>query len=188
MKALLIPLILLIVGTGAGVGAGMFLAPKADPEAADHADTHESHDDPAHKTHEVEITHKDNHGTDDHGADSHDDGHGDGHGNGIAYVKMPNQFIVPVMEDGHMSAMIIMTIAMEAMESDEAYIMSHAPKIRDGFIQEMFKHAGLGWFSGDYTRSEPMALLRKSLLAKAHSIVGDKVKAILILDIARQEV
>lgn len=181
MKALLIPVVLLIVGTGAGVGAGMFLAPKPDPETAvEHAAEPDAKAEPEHKTHEVEITHKDNSGDDDHG----DDGHKDA----IAYIKMPNQFIVPVMEDGRMTAMIIMTVSMEAMESDEAYIQSHAPKIRDGFIQEMFKHAGLGWFSGDYTRSEPMSLLRKSLLAKAKSIVGDRVKGILILDIARQEV
>lgn len=182
MKALLIPLVLLIVGTGAGVGAGMFLAPKPEPEAAE-AHAADTGDAPA-ATHEIEITHKGDAPDD----DSHGGGGEDGHVDTIAYVKMPNQFIVPVMEDGRMTAMIIITVAMEAMESDKAFIMSHSPKIRDGFIQEMFKHAGLGWFAGDYTRSEPMSLLRKSLLTKVQSIVGDKVKGILILDIARQEV
>lgn len=154
MMKFLIPVIMAIVGTAGGIGAGKFLAaPKADETAKE--ETSDKKDD-----YETETP---------------------------TYIKMPSQFVIPVVEDGDVRSMVVMSISLESTEYARADVLLHAPKLRDAFLRVMFEHASLGWFNGDFTASQPMGILRTALMEKAHAIVGPSVKGILILDIARQD-
>ena len=161
----IIPILLAVLGTGAGVGAGVFLQPdaaeKTTPEVACAPVDDE---DPAvlPPDEEQDSTHE--------------------------FVKMNNQFVVPVMDDGHVKALVVASISIEVTAGNSEQVYQREPKLRDQFLQVLFDHAHLGGFDGDFTRAEQMQILRRGLRETAQSILGNTAKDILITEIARQDV
>ena len=103
------------------------------------------------------------------------------------YTKLSNQFIVPVMQKGKVSAMVILSLSLQVAKGMSPDVYNAEPKLRDAFLQVMFDHANSGGFNGSYTDGSNMVLLRAALLEAAKSILGDKVSDVLITDIVRQD-
>lgn len=103
------------------------------------------------------------------------------------YAKLSNQFIVPVMQKGKVSAMVILSLSLQVTKGMSPDVYNAEPKLRDAFLQVMFDHANSGGFSGAYTDGSNMVLLRAALLEAAKSIMGEKVSDVLITDIVRQD-
>jgi flagellar FliL protein len=154
----LLPLILALLGLGAGVGGGMALRP-----AADHPDTVSTEPSATEGEHETDPA------------------------EAPEYVKLNNQFVVPVLEDGRVVSMVIMALSLEVTKDSSESVYSREPKLRDAFLQVMFDHANAGGFKGAFTDGSNLVLLRKALLEAAQSILADSVKDVLISDIARQD-
>lgn len=152
----LFPVILALLGLGAGVGGGLALRPAADHPGEPTAETHLT--DPAPDPAEAPE-----------------------------YVKLSNQFVVPVLEGGHVVSMVIMALSLEVAKDTSEAVYSREPKLRDSFLQVMFDHANAGGFKGDFTDGSNLVLLRKALLESAQRILPDSVKDVLISDIARQD-
>lgn len=164
----LFPLILALVGTGAGVGAGLFMAPSDEDPQAVAAD---GHADKARAEPPVADSHK-------------DDGHG---GSGNEYVKMNNQFVIPVMSAKRVEALVVASLSIEVSSGGSQAGYEREPKLRDVFLQVMFDHANIGGFEGAFTAGERMDILRSALLDAARSVLGADVKDVLITEIARQD-
>ena len=103
------------------------------------------------------------------------------------YVKLANQFIVPVMVKGKVGAMVIMSLSLEVISGSTEEVYKVEPKLRDQFLQVMFDHANSGGFSGSYTDGANLLLLRKALLESAKSVLKEKISDVLIIDIIRQD-
>lgn len=103
------------------------------------------------------------------------------------YIKMANQFIVPVMVKGKVSAMVILSLSLEVLSGSTEQVYKLEPKLRDQFLQVMFDHANSGGFSGSYTDGANLLLLRKALLESAKSVLKEQVSDVLIIDIVRQD-
>ena len=103
------------------------------------------------------------------------------------YAKLSNQFIVPVMQKGRVSAMVILSLSLQVTTGSTPDVYNAEPKLRDTFLQVMFDHANSGGFSGAYTDGSNLVLLRSALLEAAKSVLGDKVTDVLITDIVRQD-
>lgn len=172
MKALLIPIILLIVGVGSGVGAGIFLKPKEEAAAEEITC---SCDDP-----DMSLPEK--------AEDNHTATEGYPAASTNEFAKLANQFIVPLVTDGEMSGLVVMSISLEVPEGGVEDAFALEPRLRDSFLQVMFDHANTGGFNGNFTTSSNMRVLRQELLQSAKRAVGDKVLDVLILDIVRQDV
>ena len=86
----LIPLLLALIGLSGGVGAGLALKPAAE---AANPDNHVA-EPAAEGEHAASVAEGQPENTED-GVPTHD------------YVKLNNQFVVPVIEDGKVSAMVI---------------------------------------------------------------------------------
>ena len=159
----LLPIILGLIGLGAGVGGGMMLRPEPVVELANpcgevaEMDTHAEMD-----TAETEEL-------------MHD------------YVKMNNQFVVPVVRDGRVSSLVILSISIEVGLGDTAKVYEREPKLRDAFLQVLFDHANSGGFDGTFTGSTNMAILRKALSETARKTIGPTATDVLIADIIRQD-
>lgn len=150
----LIPLILALVGLGAGLGAGVFLRPApAEPAVAEKD---------AEETAEAEKPPPD-------------------------YVKLNNQFVVPIVEDGRVVSMVVLSLSLEVAPGNSETIYSREPKIRDVFLQVLFDHANTGGFRGSFTDGSNMIVLRRALKEKAIGVMGDIVTDVLITEIARQD-
>jgi flagellar protein FliL len=103
------------------------------------------------------------------------------------YVKLNNQFVVPVVEDGRVAAMVILSLSLEVTTGSTEAIFQREPKLRDVFLQVLFDHANAGGFKGSFTDGSNMVVLRRALLETAQATMGDIVKDVLIVDIVRQD-
>lgn len=158
MMRKLLPVILALVGLSGGVGAGIFLRPPQDTE--DHA-------------------------ADEQTADPAEDGQPQE--GGPEYVKMNNQFVVPVVERGGVTAMVVLSLSIEVKAGNTEAVYQREPKLRDQFLQVLFDHANVGGFSGSFTDGSNLVTLRTSLKEAAGMALGPVVRDVLITDIARQD-
>ncbi len=106
----------------------------------------------------------------------------------VDYVKFDRQFIVPLIAGDKVSAMVVISLAMEAAPGATDLIFAHEPKLRDGFLQVMFTHAQSGGFDGAFTNEKALADLRGALNASARAVVGDVMRQVLLTSIVRQDI
>jgi hypothetical protein len=160
----LFPVILGLVGLGAGIGAGLYLRP--DPEPAG-------------------LAEGDSHGAE--GESDGDDAPAEDDGTGPEYVKLNNQFVVPVVQEGRVAAMVVLSLSLEVQTGNTEAVYQREPKLRDVFLQVLFDHANVGGFSGSFTDGSNLVVLRTSLKEAAALVLGTTVRDVLITDIARQD-
>jgi hypothetical protein len=167
----LLPVVLLLVGVGGGIGAGIALRPPqsesaptelADPETAD--------------TSSAPVESADTRSTDDRSRGAFD------------YVELNNQFVVPVVHEELVDSLVVMSLSVEVESGLTDTVYEREPKLRDGFLQVLFDHANMGGFEGEFTNSNNMDVLRGALTEVAQDILGKGVTGILITDLARQDV
>lgn len=103
------------------------------------------------------------------------------------YVKLNNQFIVPIVEGGRVASMVMLSLSLEVAAGRSEEIYAREPKLRDAFLQVLFDHANTGGFRGSFTDGSNLVLLRQALKEKAVSVAGGIVTDVLITDIARQD-
>ncbi|NOD84806.1 MULTISPECIES: flagellar basal body-associated protein FliL [unclassified Ruegeria] len=167
MVAKLIPVIFLIVGLGAGIGASLVLAPAKKPETA---------------VAEKEAVKEDKAAGKKTGKSKEK-----GEGESFGYLKMTKQFVVPVVKDDQIEAMVTLSLSLEANPAITETYYAIEPKLRDGFLQVLFDHANTGGFDGAFTESGNLDVLRNSLLEVARKEFGDDVSKVLILSVNRQD-
>lgn len=161
MTRFLLPLVLAIVGIGAGVGAGLAMRPGANEteQAAPGAET---------------------------GSGGAERPSPDATGN-RDYVKLNDQFIVPIIHDTQLDSMMIVSLGLEIDEGTRENIYAIEPKLRDILLQVMFDHANMGGFNGVFTQADTLDVLRRALTDAARQITGPVLHKVLIRDIARQD-
>ncbi|AWB50112.1 flagellar basal body-associated protein FliL [Gemmobacter aquarius] len=103
------------------------------------------------------------------------------------YVKLNNQFVVPVLEKGRVVSMVILSLSLEVVPGTSERVYEIEPKLRDAFLQVLFDHSNAGGFRGSFTDGANLVLLRKALLEAAQAILTDKVSDVLIVEIVRQD-
>lgn len=168
MKKLLLPLILLMLGAGLGTGAGVMLRPEPEDHAALPECAPPTPD--AHEGEDVAHLPED---------DPEDQAH--------EYVKLNNQFVIPVLEQEKVTSLVVLSLSLETPVGAKEGIFQLEPKIRDAFLQVLFDHANAGGFSGAFTQNRNMTVLRNALLEVARKTVGRNVTDVLISDIVRQD-
>ena len=168
----ILPLILLLVGGGAGVGAGIFLRP--EPEPIEHAALKEGEDHQGEKHADEKEPSKD--------AEDEEDGPPTSE-----YVKMNNQFVIPVVDEENVVALVVVSLSVEVVVGQKNAVYEHEPKLRDSFLQVLFNHANRGGFDGAFTKPTKMKELRRALFEVAYRDIGEVAKDVLILEMARQD-
>ena len=103
------------------------------------------------------------------------------------YVKLNNQFIVPVVKNGRVGALVILSLTLEVKAGMTQQVYQMEPKLRDGFLQVLFDHANAGGFDGAFTEANNMTVLRGALLEVARKALGSSLIDVLIVDIVRQD-
>jgi len=158
----LVPLAMLLAGSGAGVMAGLYFRPIDPAQAATSEINIDS--DIAESNDEV-LRRSDN-----------------------EYVKLPNQFVIPIIKDDRVSSMVVMTLSIEIASGKSQVVYDKEPKLRDVFLRVLFDHATLGGFSGTLIDNDNLDGLRRSLLSVAQQAIGETIVTdILIFEIARQD-
>ncbi|OOY09156.1 flagellar basal body-associated FliL family protein [Thioclava sp. F36-7] len=176
MLGKLLPLLLGLIGLAGGGAAGYYLRPAPPP--AEHPT------DPA----AAEGAAEGDHGAapEAHGAPAAADHGGEGDVTS-EFVKLNNQFIVPLVTESRISGMVILSLSLEVKVGETEAVYRAEPKLRDAFLQVLFDHANTGGFQGLFTDSANMSRLRRALTETARSILGPGVLAVLVSDIVRQD-
>ena len=104
------------------------------------------------------------------------------------FVKIANQFVVPVVEEEKVIANVVMSITLEVEPGARDAVYAREPKLRATFLRVLFDHANIGGFHGSFTSPEHLDPLRGELLDVSTKEVGPEVRDVLIVDIARQDV
>ncbi|MFN3824041.1 MAG: flagellar basal body-associated FliL family protein [Pseudorhodobacter sp.] len=103
------------------------------------------------------------------------------------FVKLNNQFVVPVLENGRVAALVILSLSLEVMPGGTEAVFAREPKIRDALLQVLFDHANAGGFRGIFTDGSNLVLLRRAMQEAAQRVMGPTVLDVLISDIVRQD-
>ena len=156
----IIPLIMLLGGSVAGAAAGVFLRPDVDAaetESADIATDINKHTEEAEQDTNFE------------------------------YVRMNNQFVVPLAEEDSLKGLVLLSLSLEAPVGQKEAIYQREPKLRDSFLQVLFDYANTGGFEGTFTDVTRLTALRRGLRETAQNVMGNKISDVLIVEIARQD-
>lgn len=103
------------------------------------------------------------------------------------YAKLNNQFVIPVMEDGVVVSLVVLSLSLEVTPGSTTTVFEHEPKLRDVFLQVLFSHANAGGFRGSFTDSANLVPLRMALFEAAVGVLPNVVTDVLIGDIVRQD-
>ncbi len=163
----ILPILLAILGLGGGVGAGIAFR----PEPAELVMTNPCGDAIAEHlvaTGDGEVSGEASTGTPD-------------------YVKLNNQFVVPVVKNGLVRSLVVMSLSLELNSGGPELVYQREPKLRDAFLQVLFDHANNGGFDGNFTSGRNMDNLRRALRESATTALGTDVSSVLIVDVVRQD-
>jgi hypothetical protein len=158
VRKALFPLVMIVIGFACGAGAGLYLKAPTDAEST-----------------EIE---------DDAGSDTAESAAPEN----VEYARLNNQFVVPVVRDAEIGALVVMSVTLEVDIGGTPDVFAVEPRLRDVFLQVMFDHANAGGFDGAFTEGGTMAILKRGLYEASAGILGDLVHDVLITDIVRQEV
>lgn len=103
------------------------------------------------------------------------------------FIKLNNQFVVPVVLDDRIDSLVVVALSLEVTSGQRETVYALEPKLRDGFLRVLFDHANMGGFHGAFTDPDKLDPLRTALLEAARQQLGTQVRAVLIVDIARQD-
>ncbi|MFP7569303.1 flagellar basal body-associated FliL family protein [Marivita sp. S2033] len=160
----ILPLISLILGLAAGGATAIVLAPTAQDTAVEGGEA-------AHERNDVQAG-------DDHGSTASD----------TEIVKLPNQFVVPVILDNRVRAMVILTVALEVEPDQADQVRTLEPKLRDIFLAELFDLAALDGFRDELISRKTLELVKASLTQRAKDVLNHRNVRVLVTDMARQDV
>jgi len=168
MKKLL-PILMLLIGLGAGAGVGWVMQP-APPEA------------PATPENQGDT------GTTDEAPEPEaSTGFYAPAPENTQTIRLPNQFVVPLIDDGQVRALVVIGVALELDASFEFSMTQNEPRLRAIFLQLLFDHANLGGFDGVFTSGESLLALRRTLREAARLEIGTEVSDVLITELVRQD-
>jgi len=172
--------VLVALGLGGGLAVGTFLGtdradvePELEVDPSDHDTDHDGTDEDGHDytedrytTSVVRVTPANT---------------------GTEYVRLNNQFVVPIVRHGSVRSLVIMALTLEVQDGYNEQVFLHEPRLRDSFLRVMFTHANAGGFDGSFTDSASMAPLREGLMEAALVVLGEGIVDVLIVDITRQD-
>ena len=163
----LLPILVIIIGIAGGGAAGFVLRPAPEPVVMEEGETAEVQEaKPEEKTTAKEE--------DEEQVEA-------------AFVKLNNQFVIPVVTETDVSALVVMSMTLETDPTSTELLYNLEPKIRDAALRVLFNHAYAGGFDGHFTAPDKMGMLRKALVTAVNGVAGGTVVDVLITDIIRQD-
>lgn len=157
----LLPLLSLVVGLAAGAGAAISLGPSEDSEGGtdtvENAEGEAPVEAPATEEADLEI------------------------------VKLPSQFVVPVITDQRVRAMVVLSVALEVEPAMADEVRTMEPKLRDVFLSELFGLAAMDGFKDTLITRTTLELVKETLSRKAQEVLKEPTVTVLITDMTRQD-
>lgn len=159
----LLPILLALLGLAAGVGAGIALKPPSAPMECGAPNLPPCPEPEAADPNTIDEN------------------------SGFEYVRLDNQFVVPIVEDGSVRALVVLSLAVEVEPGATEKVLLGEPKLRDALLRVLFDHAHGGGFDGSFTLSGNLDVLQHALRETARGALGPEVNNVLIQNVLRQD-
>lgn len=169
MRNILIPATLILAGLGAGGGAGFMMRPDETANSATNEDAALS---------EIGVKPSALPAPVDKESETDQE---------AEFVKLPNQFVVPIVQSGVVSSLVVLSLSLEVAAGSNEAVILREPKLRDQILRLLFDHANSGGFDGTFTDAAGLSVLRRGLLDVSRQVLGPIVSDVLITDIMRQD-
>ncbi|MFA8386133.1 MAG: flagellar basal body-associated protein FliL [Pelagibaca sp.] len=160
----IMPLFALLFGLAGGGAAAIFLAPPPDDEPMSQATAPDAQ------------------------TETSQDVLQNGASDSFEIVKLPSQFVVPVIMDNRVRAMVILTVALEVEVGQGDRVRALEPKLRDEFLAELFGLAALDGFKDEMISRTTLELVKRALSVRSIEVLGLQNVNVLVTDMARQDV
>lgn len=190
MNKLLTPLILIIAIFAGSAGANFLKSPSSDSASAEAYDEEggksekDGYDDKAKKDGDGKKEKKSEKKKDSKSAKG-----GDSYGeSAISYYKFSREFIIPLMREEQVEALIIMNLNLEIESSVSGMLFTKEPKLRDNIMSTLIELSNDGVTLDNFSRVESYETIRSMILQNLNSEIGPGILNVLILDMAKQEV
>lgn len=102
-------------------------------------------------------------------------------------LRLPGQFVVPILEEGRVRMMVVVSLALELAEGHNVSLQRQEARLRAVLLQVMFDHANTGGFEGVFTSGEALLLLRRTLREAARAELGPALHDVLITELLRED-
>ncbi len=186
MNKLLTPIVLIIAIFAGSAGANFLKAPASEPASKEKKTESEEK---SGKDDHGEKAKKDDHGKKDKKADAKKDKGGDGYGSsGVSYYKFSREFVIPLMREEQVDALIIMNLNLEVDSDFSGSLFSKEPKLRDNIMSTLIALSNDGRTLDNFSNVESYETIRSLILKNLNSELGPGILNVLILDMAKQEV
>lgn len=113
-----------------------------------------------------------------------DDGYG-GSGD-VAFFKFSREFVVPIMREGQVKSLVILHITLESDTSVSDKLFTEEPKVRDNIMTTLIGLSNDGRTLEEPTDVNNYETIRAMVLMNLQDAVSDKIKNVLIVDLAKQ--
>ncbi|WP_031554768.1 flagellar basal body-associated FliL family protein [Parvularcula oceani] len=105
----------------------------------------------------------------------------------VAYMGFQRAFIVPVVVERNVSALVMLDLSLEMDAATVENARKKEPKLRDGIMKALIGLSHEGMLTGDITDPAVYEEIRNRIEAAAGEYVGEGLQGVLITDYARQE-
>lgn len=183
----LIPVIIALIALGGGIAAGDMLHPGNNDAVPDDVQDPTGHGDAA----------PDAVGDDTADVSGHQTAPASGHGAATttttttttnpAAFSFPSQFFVPVVRNGDMGTVMILTLSLQTDAAQIAFLQQQEHLLRDALLRQLLIQANTGGFDGNFTSETSLGALRAALLKSTRAATSVPIEGVLIEAIARQE-
>lgn len=106
---------------------------------------------------------------------------------GVGYFDFQRNFLVPVIGDSEVQAIVLMTLSIEMDESAIEEVRGREPRIRDQFMKTLLALSHEGVFDNDITDPATYETIRVRLSRVGQTVVHESVRSVLIVDFGRQD-
>ncbi|MEL6859951.1 MAG: flagellar basal body-associated FliL family protein [Pseudomonadota bacterium] len=104
-----------------------------------------------------------------------------------AYYKFSREFVVPIMRGGQVKSLVILHISLETDSATSERLFSEEPKLRDNIMTTLIELSNDGRTLVDVTQVNNYETIRSMILMNLQDSISDKIKNVLIGDIAKQD-
>lgn len=106
----------------------------------------------------------------------------------LSYYRFSREFIVPLINDGRVSSLVILNINLEVDSTASQTLFSMEPALRDNIMTTLITLSNDGRTFESISSIENYESLRAMILMNLKTAVPSGINNVLILDMARQDI
>ena len=104
-----------------------------------------------------------------------------------AYYKFSREFVVPIMRGGQVKSLVILHISLETDNATANNLFTEEPKLRDNIMTTLIELSNDGRTLEELTNVSNYETIRSMILMNLNEAISEKIKNVLIVDVAKQD-